>query len=622
TLTIELYESTIRYSGEFYDAEVGLYYLRARYYDPYVGRFISEDTYKGRANEPLSLNRYTYVLNNPLIYWDPTGHWEQGDSKLNVEAQAKIIALTSAYYEAQTTAERQAIQKQANDIRGNSASKNSVTTPLVFQTAEIEKVVNQAIAQGRYMTFNEWTSTINKVGIYSTRDSAYASMQGTSTVTTTVIGRTNITVSSRYYYTTDTKTHAVNNISTASLNLSYQLRSNEADFVAEAIDYPNITLEQAIVILDTMERNGGKITESQLKGIGLKIYKNSVGGLEFSYNHTVVHGVTFAEAQAMYQSDKANDDLSSGAGVGSTKIKGKVTGRFGSRAVLKANGTYEIVSSRATTPTKIKPCNCFTAGTKIITDEGEKNIEEIEVGDMVLSKDDETGNIAYKEVLNLFRNERDVIYKLTIGGKLIETTFNHPFWVEGKGWVLAEDLKEGYKLLDSDGKLFTIDLIEIIKLKENVTVYNFEVADFHTYFVTDLSIWVHNTNTDSCSSGGTGRNLLNSKNPKDFLDEALERQGLQSIPKDIKEPWTADGYVYTVRIHAGNKKYTNADTIYRVSRQSVPNPDPKVQGSGLEYLGTDGKWYKESDMKETFKNGAKNPNFNETAARNTHIGLP
>ncbi len=42
--------------------------------DPSVGRFISEDTYEGELNNPLSLNLYTYVQNNPLIYNDPTGH--------------------------------------------------------------------------------------------------------------------------------------------------------------------------------------------------------------------------------------------------------------------------------------------------------------------------------------------------------------------------------------------------------------------------------------------------------------------------------------------------------------------------------------------------------------------
>lgn len=76
------------YSGEIYDEETGLYYLRARYYDPSVGRFVSEDTYKGQVDNPLSLNRYTYVKNNPLRYIDPTGHKEcqgaqncQGDSE-------------------------------------------------------------------------------------------------------------------------------------------------------------------------------------------------------------------------------------------------------------------------------------------------------------------------------------------------------------------------------------------------------------------------------------------------------------------------------------------------------------------------------------------------------------
>jgi len=63
-----------KYAGEIYDEETGYYYLRARYYDPAIGRFISEDTYEGEVTNPLSLNLYTYVQNNPLLYIDPTGH--------------------------------------------------------------------------------------------------------------------------------------------------------------------------------------------------------------------------------------------------------------------------------------------------------------------------------------------------------------------------------------------------------------------------------------------------------------------------------------------------------------------------------------------------------------------
>ncbi|AKG34398.1 RHS repeat-associated core domain-containing protein [Paenibacillus durus] len=67
--------NSFKYAGEVYDAETGLYYLRARYYDPSIGRFLNEDTYEGQIDNPLSQNLYTYVENNPLIYTDPTGHY-------------------------------------------------------------------------------------------------------------------------------------------------------------------------------------------------------------------------------------------------------------------------------------------------------------------------------------------------------------------------------------------------------------------------------------------------------------------------------------------------------------------------------------------------------------------
>ncbi len=52
----------------------GLQYLRARYYDPETGRFLSRDSYLGDIQDPLTLNRYVYVLNNPLMYSEPSGH--------------------------------------------------------------------------------------------------------------------------------------------------------------------------------------------------------------------------------------------------------------------------------------------------------------------------------------------------------------------------------------------------------------------------------------------------------------------------------------------------------------------------------------------------------------------
>ena len=67
--------NNITFAGYQYDAETGLYYLNARMYDPKTARFLQEDTYLGDRNDPLSLNLYTYCANNPIIYYDPTGHF-------------------------------------------------------------------------------------------------------------------------------------------------------------------------------------------------------------------------------------------------------------------------------------------------------------------------------------------------------------------------------------------------------------------------------------------------------------------------------------------------------------------------------------------------------------------
>ena len=65
----EAFPNRILYAGQLYDQETGQYYLRARYYNPTIGRFSQEDTYWGDG-----LNLYAYCANNPVRYFDPSGH--------------------------------------------------------------------------------------------------------------------------------------------------------------------------------------------------------------------------------------------------------------------------------------------------------------------------------------------------------------------------------------------------------------------------------------------------------------------------------------------------------------------------------------------------------------------
>ncbi|HMZ97187.1 MAG: FG-GAP-like repeat-containing protein [Nitrospira sp.] len=65
-----------KYTGKELDSSTNLYYYEARYYDPTLGRFLSADTLVPNPLDPQSLNRYSYVHNNPFKYTDPTGHFK------------------------------------------------------------------------------------------------------------------------------------------------------------------------------------------------------------------------------------------------------------------------------------------------------------------------------------------------------------------------------------------------------------------------------------------------------------------------------------------------------------------------------------------------------------------
>ena len=111
--------NSVTYAGYTYDKETGLYYLNARMYDPATARFLQEDTYGGDTGDPLSLNRYTYCSNNPIRYWDPTGHWQVGDETKSIDVQATLMKLTAQWLKATSESEKVRIHELANDYRAD-----------------------------------------------------------------------------------------------------------------------------------------------------------------------------------------------------------------------------------------------------------------------------------------------------------------------------------------------------------------------------------------------------------------------------------------------------------------------------------------------------------------------
>ena len=73
-LETELFPTDRRFTGQRWEANLGLYDYQARFYDPTLGRFLQPDPLVPEPGDPRALNRYAYVYNNPLRYTDPTGH--------------------------------------------------------------------------------------------------------------------------------------------------------------------------------------------------------------------------------------------------------------------------------------------------------------------------------------------------------------------------------------------------------------------------------------------------------------------------------------------------------------------------------------------------------------------
>lgn len=139
--------------------------------------------------------------------------------------------------------------------------------------------------------------------------------------------------------------------------------------------------------------------------------------------------------------------------------------------------------------------SCFAAGTHLLTPTGDKAIEQFQVGDLLLSRDERNSErpVEPKVVEEVFvRTAR--IMRVQVGGQDIRTTAEHPFYVRDKGWLPARELTVGDLLSSHDGQWVEIEILENTDRYE--TVYNLRVADYHTYFVGTrdwgFSVWAHN----------------------------------------------------------------------------------------------------------------------------------
>ncbi|MCX7747060.1 MAG: polymorphic toxin-type HINT domain-containing protein [Clostridia bacterium] len=187
---------------------------------------------------------------------------------------------------------------------------------------------------------------------------------------------------------------------------------------------------------------------------------------------------------------------------------------------LKAKGMSE---EAAESSMKCLEDGCFTGDTLVLTKEGLKRIDKISEGEFVFSKDVKTGGTAYKKVLQVYRKSSREFIHLGVIGEEIKTTSTHLFYMEGGYWKAAENIKPGDRILTSSGEVKQILSVKEGNFEEAQRIYNLNVEDYHTYFVGNQGLLVHN----SCSEALTklireGSEQVLQKTAEELAEEAAE----------------------------------------------------------------------------------------------------
>ncbi len=205
---------------------------------------------------------------------------------------------------------------------------------------------------------------------------------------------------------------------------------------------------------------------------------------------------------------------------------------------------------------------CFKAGSQILmSDSSTKNIEEVKVGDFVLTRENENSeNLVKEKVIKTHNVEVDGYFVINNN---LNVTENHVVRVNDE-WRRADQIKIGNYLIDRDGKNVTVESIEW--RKEKTMVYNLEIEDKHSYFVN--GVWVHNG-----KSGGAGRSVFKDVaywNPKIVTDKNGEAEVSFKLSDDLTT-WAFSAVGVTKDTKVGNANHEIKVSQPVILRPYLPN---------------------------------------------------
>ena len=211
----------------------------------------------------------------------------------------------------------------------------------------------------------------------------------------------------------------------------------------------------------------------------------------------------------------------------------------------------------------IKPTACFVEGTPIsvVGNDGQVAflpIENVAVGTKVYSYNENSKTVSSNKVTDVFSKQVYETVELVVGGEIIKTTYEHPFYSPMySGWMQAGELKVGDTVLTIDNQVKFIEEITLITHQNPITVYNFTVENDHTYFVGEGSVLVHNT----CDIFKNARNSAGKTAKADALDDIVAGRNYK---KWGLNPSNADDLEIIKYVQANKKFPSNCEFAHAV----------------------------------------------------------
>ena len=239
--------------------------------------------------------------------------------------------------------------------------------------------------------------------------------------------------------------------------------------VIRAFDYENYSYSEAQehITLDFIFNN----LSSEHYPITMNYYRKLSSNTSGDYELIYTGKVTEDDNGAIYYNDYDVDAYTS------YDIKVEFIGNNGYKTTL-----YDTMGTE-----------CFIAGTKVLSENGYVNIEDLQVGDYVYALDLDTNERVLKKVIRKFEGQSDETFEITVNGEKIVATPKHKFYVVDKGWIRAAELEVGDILNSLNNGKLEITNIKHVKHDTPVNVYNLTVEDLHNYFVSSDQLLVHNT---------------------------------------------------------------------------------------------------------------------------------